>query len=146
MKSWNLESIGVVHLNNDDHLDIIVVNCGRNPIWIYLSNANGTYEDQERIWTGSESDPWSVILCQINDDQYFHIVVANYINNNLVILLANGNGIFNNEMIVSIDSSRPLFVYFTHLNNDNHRDLALVNNGTNSIIILHGFGNGWFDQ
>ena len=146
ISSSNPQSVAVAHLNNDHHLDFIVANSGTNSIGIFLSNDNGTFQDQQRILTGDQSRPSSIVVCHINDDQDLDIVVANYLNNNLGIFLGNGNGTFNNQIIISLDSSHPVFVTFADLNNDNHTDLVVANDGTHSISILHGYGDGSFDH
>ena len=133
-------------MNNDHHLDLIVANSGTNTIGIFLSNTNGTFQDQRIVSTGDQSRPSSIVVCRINDDQYFDIVVANYLNNNLGIFLGHGNGTFSNEIIVSLNSSHPVFVTFADLDNDNRTDLVVANDGTHSISILLGHGNGSFDH
>ena len=137
-------SIAVGDLNNDQQMDLIIANSGRNNIGIYFSRGDGTFADQQTYSTGSESRSYSVVISDFNHDSYTDIAVANYGTNSIGIFLGNGNQTFINHKVISLGPSHPLFVTIGDFNNDHRMDLAVVNYGTNTIGILIGYGNGYF--
>ncbi|CAF0997315.1 unnamed protein product [Adineta steineri] len=133
-------------LNNDNRMDIIVANSGANNIGIFISNLDGTYQDQQTYSTGDKSRPYSLATNYFNNDNYLDIVVANYDAHNIGIFFGYGNGTFKNQSIFSTGSAHPLFIAAADLNNDNQSDLVIIHYGTNSIGIYLGKGNGSFQD
>ena len=125
-------------------MDIVVANSGTHTIGIFISKADGTFENQQTYSTGSQSRPYSIVSGDFNNDTFLDIAVANYATNSIGILLGNGNGTFIDQKLFSLGSSRPVFVTIGNVNNDNQIDLIIANDGTNSIGILLGNGDGSF--
>jgi hypothetical protein len=139
-------SVAVGDINNDHQMDIIVANSGTNTIGIFLSEDNGTFAKQQTFSTGSESNPYSIVVSDFNNDNYLDIAVANYGTNSIGIFLGNGNGTFTDQKVCFLGSSRPLFVTVGDMNNDNRTDIVVANYGTNTVGILFGYGNGSFQD
>ena len=131
-------------VNNDQHNDIIVANCDTNSIGIFLSNGDGTFQDQQTVTTDAQSRPYSIVITDFNHDQHLDVAVAYYDTNSVGIFLGHGNGTFHGQKLFSLGSSHPLFVSASDFNNDNQTDLVTANYGTDSISILFGYGNGLF--
>ena len=146
VSSSNPQSIATGDINNDHHIDIIVANSGTNTIGIFISNVDGTFQNQQIFATGSQSRLYSLVIRDFNHDQNLDIAVAYYDTNSIHIFLGYGNGTFRNQLIFSLGSSHPLFLTAGDVNNDNHTDLIVANYDTDSIGILLGYGNGSFED
>ncbi|CAF3705816.1 unnamed protein product [Adineta steineri] len=139
-------SVAVGDLNNDNFKDIVVANSGTSNIGIFLSNGNGTFQNQKIYSTGLKSSPHSIVIDDLNNDSFLDIVVANFYTNSIGIFFGYGNGKFKNEINISTGSSHPLFVKTRDLNKDNFIDIIVINYPTNNIEIFYGFGNGSFED
>ncbi|CAF1143785.1 unnamed protein product [Adineta steineri] len=143
--SDSLSRFGIAaDLNNDNRMDIIVANSGTNNIGIFISNLDGTFQNQQTYSTGDKSRPYSLATNYFNNDNYLDIVVANYDAHNIGIFFGYGNGTFKNQSIFSTGSAHPLFITAADLNNDNQSDLVIIHYGTNSIGILLRQNDGSF--
>ncbi|CAF3474828.1 unnamed protein product, partial [Rotaria socialis] len=78
----------------DSLLDIVVANNGGNNIGILLGYGNGTFRKQITFPTGNNSTPNWVAIGDLNNDGRLDLAVANYLGNNVGILLGYGNGSF----------------------------------------------------
>jgi hypothetical protein len=139
-------SVAVGDLNNDYQIDIVVANSGTNCIGVFLSKGNGTFADQQTYPTDLQSIPRSIVVGDFNNDNNLDIAVANYGTHSIGIFLGNGSGIFNDQEVVSLGSSRPLFIAIGDFNNDKRLDLVVANYGTNNIGVLFGYGDGSFQD
>ncbi|CAF0874947.1 unnamed protein product [Adineta steineri] len=79
----------------------------------------------------------------VNNDNKFDIVVANYGSNNIGILLNSGSGTFSSQITYPVGSV-PYSVAVGDMNRDNKVDIAVVNYGANTISVLLNRGNGTF--
>ncbi|CAF5111608.1 unnamed protein product, partial [Rotaria sp. Silwood1] len=130
-------------INNDNHLDLIIANYGTNNIGIHLANGNRTFLQQKILSTGINSHPYSVIVGYFNNDNMLDIAVANYGNNNIAVLLGEGNATFTSQITYSLNTS-PYSIGLGDFNKDNRLDLVVTSKGTYNIGILLGLGNGTF--
>ena len=81
------QSMAIADFNNDNHLDIIVANYGKNTVGILLGNGNGIFMNQTTQTTGDNSQPRSVAVGDFNNDNQSVIVVVNTGTNTIGILL-----------------------------------------------------------
>jgi len=70
------QSMAIADFNNDNHLDIIVANYGKNTVGILLGNGNGIFMNQTTQTTGDNSQPLSVAVGDFNNDNQSVIVVV----------------------------------------------------------------------
>ncbi|CAF1456428.1 unnamed protein product [Rotaria sp. Silwood1] len=91
--------------------------------------------------TGSK--PYSVAVGDFNNDMHLDIVVANFGNNTVSILLGYGDGSFANQTKYSTGSG-PSSVAIDDFNNDNRLDIVVTNGNDNTMSVLLGYGNGVF--
>ncbi|CAF1619070.1 unnamed protein product [Rotaria sp. Silwood1] len=89
--------------------------------------------------------PEGVGVDDFNNDTQLDIVVANYGDNSVSILLGYGNGSFANQMKYSAGSG-PSAVAIDDFNNDNKLDIVVTNWKANTMSILLGYGNGVFEK
>jgi hypothetical protein len=130
-------SLAVGHFNNDTRLDIVVTNYGSDNVGIFIGCGNGSFSNQTTYSTGSSSFPYSVAVIDFNNDTILDIVVANYGNNKLGVLLGYGDGTFANIILFSMEyGSHPFSVVVGDFNSDRKVDLAVANNGTDSLSIF----------
>jgi hypothetical protein len=90
---------------------------------------------------GYDSNPYSVVVADLNKDNRLDIVVVNYSTNKLVILLSNGNESFIEQKYSTGDGSHPCSIAIGDFNNDNKLDIAITNSDTSNIGIFLGYGN-----
>ena len=123
-------SIAVGDFNNDTELDIAVVNYGTNNIGVFLQDRNGSFANQTTFSTGYDSDPYSLAVADLNNDDKLDIVVANYGTNNVGVLLGYGNGTFAIQIIFTTGiNSHPYSIAIDNLNNDTYLDIVVACSG-----------------
>ena len=131
-------------VNNDTHLDILVVTTGLDTIKILLSQGNGTFIDHLTLSTGLVSQPSSAAFGHLNHDRCLDIAVANYASHTVIIFIGDCQGQFHNYSIYSTGPSQPTIIKVGDLNDDESLDLVVTNNGTDSFSVLLGHGDGTF--
>jgi hypothetical protein len=95
----------------------------------------------------SSSQPRSVIIGDVNNDNQMDIIVANSGTNTIGIFISKSDGIFENQQTYTTGTnSRPYSIVTSDFNNDNYLDIAVANYGTNNIGIFIGNGNGLFND
>jgi hypothetical protein len=125
------------NLNNDHHLDIVVVNSRVNTIAIFFGDGNGNFSDSKIYSTGIGSDPSSVAIDDLNKDTHLDLVIANWGTNNILVFLGLGNGTFFELKSYSLGyNARPQFIAIGDINNDNALDIAVANFGSDYVEIL----------
>ena len=132
-----LMSIAVGHFDNDTHLDIVVANSGDGSIAVFLANGTGTFLNYMVYLTGSRSQPYSVVVPDIDSDTKLDIVVANYGANSVGVFFGHGNGSFSDQLAFDTGfGSHPFALAVGDVNNDNFTDVVAANNRYGNIDIL----------
>ncbi|CAF0853554.1 unnamed protein product [Adineta steineri] len=130
-------SVSVADLNNDNRLDFVAANSGINTISIFLSNGTGTFSNQITYSTGVDSQPYSVVILDFNNDTRLDIAVASYGASNIGVYFGYGNGSFMNQQIFSSGfNSHPFALAVGDIDNNNLTDIIATNNGYGNIDIL----------
>jgi hypothetical protein len=138
-------SVTVGDFNKDTRMDIAVANAGGDNVGVLLGNGDGTFSVQTTFSTGANSAPNAVAVGDFNNDTRLDIVVANYDGNNVGVLLGNGDGTFQAQMIFSFGAgSAPISVAVGDFNNDTRLDIVVANFGSNTVGVSFGNGNGTF--
>jgi len=91
------------------------------------------------------ADPSSVVTADLNGDGKSDVVVTNYQDNSVSVLLGNGNGTFLPEQRYPTGLG-PTAVAVSDVNGDGRPDLVVANFAGNSVSILLGNGNGTFQS
>ena len=93
----------------------------------------------------SSSQPRSVAVGDLNNDQHMDIVVANAGSDTIGIFVFTSNATLVNEKTYSTGyESHPSSIALGHFNDDNYLDIAVANYATNNIAIFLGNGDGIF--
>jgi hypothetical protein len=130
-------SVAVGDFDNDGQLDIGVANYGSGNVGIFLGYGNGSFASQITYFTDPSSNPYSIVVSDINNDRRLDIIIANYGSNYVVIMFGVGNGTFTNKTDISMGyDARPGFVAVADLNNDESLDIAVVNYGSGNVEII----------
>ena len=117
-----------------------LLNYDTSNIGIFLGYGDGTFSSQASYSTGSNSQPYAVIVDDFNKDGRLDIAVANYGTNNVGIFIGYGNGTFSKQTTYSTGSSSgPSALTSGDLNKDGWPDIAVVNYRTNNVGIFFGY-------
>jgi hypothetical protein len=88
-------------------------------------------------------DPYSLIVGDFNGDGFADLASANYQDNNVSILLGNGQGKFSPATNFTV-GSKPFYLTKGDFNGDGFADLATANYESGNISVLLGNGKGGF--
>jgi hypothetical protein len=89
--------------------------------------------------------PRSVAIADVNGDGKPDLITANYLSNDVSVLLGNGNGTFQAEQVLS-GGSYPQSVTAADVNGDGKIDLTVTNYQSSTVSVLLGNGNGTFQS
>ncbi|CAM4848780.1 unnamed protein product [Rotaria magnacalcarata] len=138
-------SIAIADFDNDDGKDFVTSNSNNNSISIMLRYKSEPFGEQTTIFTGDNSQPYSVAVSDFDNNDNLDIAVANSKTNNIGIFLGNGDGTFIDQFTIDSDLiSVPVFIAVGEFNNDEKVDMVIANANKNTICILKGYGNGSF--
>ncbi len=131
-------------LDADGDPDLAVVNYGSSDISILLNEGGGTYAVPMDFPVGGE--PRSVAVGDLNGDTALDLVVANSLSgeDDLSVLLGNGDGTFAPEVRVAVVGSGPWAVAAGDLDADGDLDLVTANQDSDDFSVLLGNGDGTF--
>jgi hypothetical protein len=137
--------VAFADLNNDNRWDFVIANTGTDSIGILLGYDYASFQTQKTYSSLNTLTPYSIVVNDLNNDNYLDIVTPFSGSDNIAIVLGHGNGSFGDMMTYSTgDGSQPDGIIVDDFNNDGHFDIAVVNSGTNNVGILLGYGNGSF--
>jgi len=136
-------SVAVGDVNGDGVQDVITANEGGDNISVLLGLGNGAFSDQVKYRVG-DSPSW-VELGQVNDDvdAFPDIVVTNRLDDNVSVLLGNGDGTFAAQATHEVGEF-PIQLALADVDNDGHLDIATANHNEHKVSLLRGDGAGGF--
>ncbi|CAF1380468.1 unnamed protein product [Adineta steineri] len=138
-------SASAADVNNDNKSDIVVANQNLGNVGVLFNFGNGTFRSQTTYSTGNNAGPTSVVLVDVNADGQRDIIIANYNEGSVGVLLNFGNGTFRPvTSYLTGNNSKARSVSIVDVNNDNKPDIIVANYGINNIGVLFNFGNGTF--
>jgi hypothetical protein len=140
------KSVAVGDFNGDGVKDLAIANA--STVSIRLGNGDGTFQGATSYPVGSSGsghplDSTSIAVGDFNQDGNKDLAVANYGDDNVSILLGNGDGTFRPQTTYSVGSN-PDSLAVGDFNNDGHQDLAVANYSDNTVSVLLGKGDGTF--
>jgi len=87
----------------------------------------------------------TVLVCDFNADDHQDLIIANYLDNNIIAHQGDGNGGLLEIGRYSV-GERPTGMDAADINNDGNLDLAIANHETSYVTLLFGDGKGSFKQ
>ena len=87
--------------------------------------------------------PGSVVISDFNGDKKQDMVIANYVENTVSVLLGEGDGGFKEKVDVAVGAG-PLKVSLGDFNGDGEQDIVVTNTTDDTVSILLGKGDGTF--
>jgi FG-GAP repeat. len=136
--------------NGDGILDLAIGNRGTNAsIAIYLGNGDGTFTAGEVYNSPPNADNQIVASADFNRDGIPDLVVSDHANNEVAVLLGNGDGTFQAAGAFNT-AYQPWNIAVGDINGDGNPDLVVADDTNDAqgknITILPGNGDGTFRQ
>ena len=154
---WQSETEAGVHpwsavagdFDGDHRLDLAVANAISGDVSVLLGNGDGTFRAQGQFEVGAGPTPWvtstSLVAGDFNGDGRPDLAVANFLSDDIAILLGNGDGNFQTQVRVQLEektgSTSPVAGDF---DGDHRLDLAVANAISGDVSVLRGNGDGTF--
>jgi hypothetical protein len=142
--------IAVADLNGDGHDDVVTVNASSNSVSILYGNGDGTFKTPVNSPVGS--NPQHIAIGSLRNNGLLDLVVTSYVqsnNNDLTILLNNGDGTFTNGGTIN-NEFQARSVALADLNNDGNLDLIVpgydftIGSSGPYVDVRMGNGDGTF--
>ncbi|CAF1517560.1 unnamed protein product [Adineta ricciae] len=140
-------ALAVVDINEDAHLDIIVVNNKDKSIGVFLANGEGNFNEQMISFAGGgfATYPVHIAVGQLNDDSFIDVVLSYTANQMIGIMFGYENGTFSSGNTFSFQSNvESSFVSVFDLNCDRHSDIIVGQTDPFGSNVLIGNGHGQF--
>ncbi|CAF4606681.1 unnamed protein product [Rotaria socialis] len=139
--------VAVADFNYDNESDVAIANYGTNNVLILSKHVIKPLTRQKNYFIGKDSRSSSIFVYDFNNDDRFDLLVNNFNNDSLVLLIGNNNGTFTRETTYFTGhESAPKQLCVGDLNNDNRIDIITANYGSDSIGILLGQDRGTFSN
>jgi hypothetical protein len=123
--------------NRDGKLDLAIANYGKSNVGVLYGYGNGTFGNLQIYTTGIGSNPTSVKVGDLNNNNQLDLVVTDETSNNVGIFFGYGDGTFASMSIVPMGLSSSTYgVAIDDLNNDNRLDFVIADNGHNNIGVF----------
>jgi hypothetical protein len=137
--------LAVADVNGDGKRDIITANNGSSMVGVLLGNGTGTFQAVTTTSAGSGSQPYSLVVADVNADGKPDVLTANYGTSSVGVLLGTGTGTFAPAVAYSTGSgSQPFDLAVADVNGDGKLDIISANTFTYEVGVLLGTGAGTF--
>jgi hypothetical protein len=134
--------MAVADLTGNGDLDIVVSNIS-NILTVFYGDGTGAFPTSRSF---SVSTALGVAIGDVNGDGIPDLVAASYPNNQVAVLLGNGDGTFQNPMYYSVGSGQaPWSIVLADFDGDGNLDAATSNN-SGDVSVLLGNGDGSFQR
>ena len=139
-------AFAMADFNGDGTPDIAVLNQDANIDTNYVSvltgEGYGNFSWSNTKYTVGNT-PVALAAGDLNGDGTQDIVVANQADNDVSVLMGNGDGTFQTQQTYAVGAG-PSSVALADLNNDGILDIVVANSASNTVSVLTGNGNGTF--
>lgn len=135
-----------IHINNDDHFDLVVTGHSFN-IFIFMGNGDGTFYQSSAPYLGS----WTreAVAGYYNEDNFIDLALIHNDNSSYSIMLGKYTGTFEELYNNWTFGNTPMKIAQGDFNEDGNADLVICNWGTpigeeTSLVLFTGNGTGHF--
>jgi len=132
--------------NGDRKLDLAVWNFEDGTVSLLLGNGDGTFQSQKVTSLGTPIQADNLATGDFNRDGKLDLVVTDFINSAVRVLLGNGDGTFESPVRYPV-ASRAMNVAVADLRNDGKLDLVVptwAGYANDPVSVLLGNGDGTF--
>ncbi|CAF1165707.1 unnamed protein product [Adineta ricciae] len=141
----NLRQLAIADYNHDNHIDIAVMNSRSLHIHLYLSDTEGGFQAQKRIYTAFDISSFVMLIGDFDHRNQSNIILVHQWKNTGYLLYRYDNGTFTVDDQIMFNEPVELHsVIVGDLNNDKHLDIII---GGVYPYRVHGFfgnGNGYY--
>lgn len=132
------DSVAVADVNLDGKFDIVTTNNSSNSLSVLLGNGNGTFKGQTVIPVASAAQAATVSIADLNADGKPDIVYSGSFEQNVWVLLGNGDGTFEaaQNFVVGTSPQLPTSLALGDLNKDGKIDIVTANAFQNTVSVL----------
>jgi hypothetical protein len=144
---FNPVAVRTGNLNGDSYDDIVVANNGTNTVSVLVNQRDGVnFTTATNFVVGSSANPGpkAVTIADVNKDGKVDLLVANYGDNSVSVLLGLGGGAFGSCTNFPVGTG-PSSIYAADFTGDGIVDVLTADYGSDTLTILPGLGNGSFD-
>lgn len=129
-------------LNNDGHLDLVVVNSGPayTGISVLFNDGQGHFPQESIFNTKAGEAPTAIAAGDCSGDKLPDLAVVDRIGDALLLFLNRGNRTFSLMRTISI-GLEPTAIAAGDIDGNGTLDLVVTNSGSNSVSILFGDGS-----
>ncbi|WP_189091436.1 FG-GAP-like repeat-containing protein [Deinococcus ruber] len=131
-------ALAVADVNNDGVPDLL--SALDTSVAVRLGNGDSSFRTAPDVPVGNI--PNSIATGDLNGDTHLDLVVVNFSDKTLSVLLGNGDGTFQPQTVITPSSSYLKAVAMGDVNGDGHLDLVTANLVSSDVSVLLGNGDG----
>lgn len=143
----NEKALASADVDEDGHIDLIVIQSHQNEAVVYLGKGDGEFRQTGRFPAGQAPTHFSVT--DIDIDGRVDLVIANHETSYLTLLLGDGKGAFslapNSPLNIDVNP-HPHVAHVYDINGDAIGDLIVDSRTDHGLIVLEGIGDGRFKE
>jgi hypothetical protein len=137
-------SVATGDFNGDGKLDLAVTNFDSKTVSVLLGKGDGTFTQAPNSPYTVGNGPIAVAAADLREDSKLDLIVIDEGDNNVTILLGNGDGTFTVQPNPPTVGGNPLSVVAGDFNGDGIPDLAVADFLSQEVSVLLGNGDGSF--
>lgn len=144
---WGI-SAAAGDFNGDGKLDFAVASgapSSSSGVNLLLGIGDGTFVQAGSSPISLGQNLSAVVAADFNGDGKLDLAVTDYVENEVFVLLGNGDGTFQAPIAIPVGTN-PYAMAVGDFNNDGKLDLAIANQGDGTVTLLLGNGDGTFTE
>ncbi len=141
--STSIENLVLGDYNKDGIQDLAFANDNGLSVEVFFGNGDGSFSNSPAIIPDADGFANRLISGDVNNDGNEDLVAVRYYDNSLAVILGNGDGTFQNEVIYPT-GNLPLGGALGDLNRDGFLDIVTPNQQDGTVSVLLNNGDGTF--